>query len=133
MVLSGPVRLNAHGRAAVRTRRRTLTDPVLELNQEMTRWRRFGPGLARDERGLEVYVQTLMDRDEWQRDLAHLPHSTAVIIGTALVEGDRAFAAATVPDELGLLTPWVDRPVQASWWWTRVPRRGLLLEALHDR
>ena len=98
----------------------------------MRDWRRFGPGLARDRRGADVYVQTLTERDTWQRDLGHLPHVAAVLISVALREGDRAFIAATIPDELGLLEPWVDRNTQSSWWWTRVPARGPMLDALRN-
>ncbi|WP_432549480.1 hypothetical protein [Kineococcus esterisolvens] len=44
--------------------------------------------------------------------------------------GDRIFGAATVPDELGPLQRWTWRGSTRSWWWSRVPGHGPLLEQL---
>ncbi|WP_432575129.1 hypothetical protein [Kineococcus sp. SYSU DK005] len=111
-------------------RQPTPRDPSPLLGLQVRDWQRFGAGLAHGEGGLDVYVHALEERDRWQRDLGRMPRGTAVAISRALAVGDRAFSAATVPDELGLLQRWSWHAGVGSWWWSRVPAHGPLLDAL---
>ena len=126
-----PVRLNARGRSAVRALRRPAPrDPSPLLGLQVRQWQRFGAGLAHGQGGLDLYFHALGERDRWQGDLARMPRGAAVAISRALAVGDRAFNAATVPDELGLLQRWSWHGGVGSWWWSRVPAHGPLLEQL---
>ncbi|WP_432499131.1 hypothetical protein [Kineococcus gypseus] len=112
-------------------RRPAPREPSALLGLQVREWQRFAAGFAHGEGGLDLYFHALGERDRWQRDLARMPRDAAVAISKALAVGDRAFSAATAPDELGLLQRWI-RPelLAGSWWWSRVPAHGPLLDAL---
>jgi len=129
-----PVRLNARGRNALRVIwPMQPRDPTPFLGLDVRHWQRFGTGLVHGQGGLDLYFDQLLQCDLWQRDLTRLPREAAVAISRALAVGDRAFSAATAPDERGLLEGWRHNHPDPSWWWSRVPARGPLLQALLDQ